>query len=253
MTRSGGDLGPLPDLVYPVKTAGEELRYSLRAIATNARGLYRKVWLVGDRPEWVTGVEHIEASASRSDRGEDVRAKIAAACAHPDLADRFVLLHDDYYLIDRIDRWDAYHMGPLDEWIERLRRRTDTSMSWLRYVTMTRDWVTEQGHTEQMAWQGHRPLMWDKRKLAETLAAYPEKRPLDVVGLYQIAGADQGEPRRGGNTKVTSDPASFHEKLAARDTPWLSSNDRSFSEGMIGGYIRGMFNRPCRYERGCHG
>src|SRR5690606_6395341 len=239
--------GDLPDLVYPVKTAGEELRYSLRSVAANARGLFRKVWLVGDRPEWVTGVGFIDAGNPVS-RGEDVRAKVAAAAAHPELADTFVLMHDDYFLVDPIDHWQAYHMGPLTDHVAMLRRRSDTHAGWLRYVTDTAARMVEQGYTEGLTWQGHRPLLWDKVRLADALSRYPLGRHLDIVGLYEMAGSG-GAALRGGNSKVMSDAKSFHAKIAARDTPWLSSNDKGFAEGMIGGYIRGMFREPSRFEK----
>lgn len=247
MTRSG-KVGALPDLVYPVKQAGEELRYSLRSIATNARGLFRKVWLVGDRPEWARGVEHIEAGDPRG-RVEDVRAKVYAATVHSGVADRFVLMNDDCYLIERIDRWQAFHMGPLVDHVAKLRAIPTTSKAWLRFVTETAEWMAEQGYPDGLTWQGHRPLLWDKARLRDALERYPEGRALDVIGLYDMAGADQGEALRGCNSKVVNTPEAFHSKMAELNIPWLSSNDASFAEGMIGGYIRGVFRESCRFEK----
>lgn len=239
----------LPDLVYPVKGETEELRYSLRSLATNAHGLFGRVWLVGHRPEWVAGIEHIEAGAPGG-RAADVRAKIEAVCAHPDVADTFLLLHDDYWLAEPVERFEAWHLGPVSERLESWRRQRSSS-GWLQAVAETAAWVQSQGGSG-LCWQGHRPLLWDKARLRDVLATFPRDKHLDVVGLFDVAGAPMGEPRRGCNTKVNSDDASFHRKMAEfanYDVPWISGNERGFYGGMIGRHIRGMFPESCRYER----
>ena len=240
----------LPDLVYPVRAGeNEELRYSLRSVATNAAGLYRKVWIVGHGlPDWLTGVEVIDAHGPESGQS-DVRAKITAAANDPRVAARFVLLADDMFLVDPITRWEPFHMGPTSAFVAHLAKQGTTTVNsgWLRNVVATAEWMAEQGHGDILCRQGHRPLLWDKKKLAAALAAYPADRRLDTVGLYDLAGA-AGEGRKAGNAKVGVDASQFHAKLAELDIPWLSSNDRAFAEGMIGGYIRGMFRTPSRYE-----
>src|SRR5690606_36042477 len=114
MTGEGGAVrqrAALPDLVYPVRAGdNEELRYSLRSMAAHAEGLFRKVWIVGtDLPEWLTGVETIDAGSDQG-RVEDVRAKITAAANHRGVATKFVLLNDDHYLVEPITAWEPFHM-----------------------------------------------------------------------------------------------------------------------------------------------
>lgn len=256
MARKGGAARPsaaLPDLVYPVRAGeNEELRYSLRSIVANADGLFRKVWIVGTGlPSWLTGVEVLEAGADGG-RVADVRAKITAAAKHRGVASRFVLLNDDHFLVDPISKWEAFHMGPTTVYLKHLETLdpplTPRNNKWVRTVAATAEWMAEQGHGDILCRQGHRPLLWDKRKLSKALAEYPDDHELDVLGLYDLAGAG-GVGRLGGNAKIINDPAAFHAKLAELDIPWLSSNDRSFSEGMIGGYIRGMFREPSKFEK----
>lgn len=258
-TGSGGagrSRSALPDLVYPVKPVGscDELRYSLRSVATNAAGLFRKVWVVvtdaSTLPEWLTGVEVVEAGSDRG-KAADVRAKITAATGVRGVASRFVLMNDDSFLVDPITDWPTYHMGPTSEYVKALGRMgrplTVRNSSWVRTIVATAEWMAGQGHGDVLCRQGHRPLLWDRERLAATLAEYPAGRPMDVQGLYDAAGA-AGEGERGTNAKVTFED-DFLSKLAALDIPWLSSSDRSFREGMIGGYIRGMFRTPSGFER----
>lgn len=251
----------LPDLVYPLKPVGDcdELRYSLRSVATNAEGLYRKVWVVvtdaAALPEWLTGVEVIEAG-SPDGRTADVRAKYVAVVNDKRVASRVVLMADDAFLMDPIDDWPAYHMGPTSEYLAQLRAQgLSGTRGWIRAISDTADWMAERGHGDILCRQGHRPLPWHTKRLAKALAEYPADRALDVLGLYDLAGAggvgeelriSKGRP---GNAKVNSDAASFHEKVGVLDIPWLSSNEQGFAGGMIGGYIRGCFREPSRYER----
>ena len=143
-------------------------------------------------------------------------------------------------------------MGPTSAYIQHLASLkpslTVRNNKWVRSLVATAEWMSEQGHGDVLCRQGHRPLLWDKRKLAKALSEYPSDRQLDVLGLYDLAGA-AGEGRKAGNSKVVTEPAAFHQKLAELDIPWLSSNDRSFAEGMIGGFIRGMFREPSRFEK----
>jgi hypothetical protein len=244
----------LPDLVYPVKPTEDdcaELRYSLRSIAANAAGLFRKVWIVGSGlPAWLTNVETIDAG-SPDGRNADVRAKITAAVHDRRVATRIVILADDNFLVEPITEWAAFHMGPTTKYLERLGRlktplHTGNS-GWVRAVAATAAWMADRGHGDILCRQGHRPLLWDRRALAEAIDAYPADQPMDYLGFYDIAGA-AGEGRRGVNAKVTV-ADNFQHRLDALNVPWLSSNDRSFREGMIGGYIRGMFREPSPYER----
>lgn len=230
------------DLVFPVKSGGynEELRYTLRSVCVNADGLFRDVWIVGtNMPRWLTNVRRIEAGAEG--RNADIRAKVTAAATHPEVAERFVLMNDDTFLVDPITDWPAFHMGPMTEFAP------DSGTSgWRHTISETADWVRTQG-VEPMAWQGHRPLLWDRVKLAEVLCRYPAGRRVDVIGLYDLAGAG-GTARRGINAKVKTD-AEFLAKRPIRDTPWWSTNDASFRDGLIGEHIRGLFPNRCRFER----
>lgn len=237
-----------PDVVYPFKDTGgtDELRYSLRSLAVNATGTFGKVWIVGDLPDWVTGVNRIE-HCDVLDKVRDFRARVAAAANHPGVSAQFVLMNDDIYLTRKIRRFEAYHSGPSSEHYARMVAR-GANPAWLACFKTTTDWMRERGHGDVLTRQGHRPLLWDKAKLAAVLAEYPPSQLLDVVGLYDEAGAG-GVGVLAPNMKVAS-TKQYHKKIAALDVcPWLSSSDDSFREGLIGGHIRALFPKPSRFER----
>lgn len=252
MTTSQGGATPRgtapPDLVYLYKAAGDgdELRYSLRSLCTNADGLFGNVWVSGELPDWADRVGHIPAG-SVAGRNEDVRAKLTAAASHPDVAPVFLLVDDDMFLCRKVAGFESFHMGPTSEFLR--KRAGDTHRAWLRRIKATAEWMAEQGYGDILVRQGHKPCLYGKAALAEALSKYPKGHPLDVRGLYDAAGAVGGEGRRAGNTKVTT-AAQFHQKVKALDDcPWLSSSDQQFAEGLIGGYVRALFPDPCRFEK----
>ncbi len=242
--------GALPDIIYPVRSGeNEELRYSLRSLYTNARGLFRKVFVAGsDLPEWLTGVEVVRAG-SPGGKSADIVAKVYAA-AKASRVSRVVVFNDDHFVTRPIESWEAFHMGPTSQYLRVLARegQTPENSAWMRRVKATAEWMAEQGHGDILVRQGHRPLLWDRRKLVAAIKAYPAGRPLDYPGLYDIAGA-AGEGRRAGNAKIGSDPAQFARRLAKLDQPYLSTNDKSFKDGLPGVYIRTLFPDPSPYER----
>jgi hypothetical protein len=77
-----------------------ELRISLRSIAYWIPEP-RKIFIVGECPEWATNVIHIPFP-DRSPKNKDgnMIAKVMEACNHPDMEDVFVRMSDDQVLIN---------------------------------------------------------------------------------------------------------------------------------------------------------
>lgn len=245
--KGGADSSALPDLVYLVRSGeNEELRYSLRSVTKNAKGLYRNIWVVGTGlPEWLNNV-YVLPVPDGTDKHETMRRKTLAICDHPDLSDTFVLMNDDYFLVEKITEWVVYHMGPVSKWLQsKLVGRVMTT--YLRDVYLTADWMRKQGYGDVLVRETHSATVWDKRKLAATIRKYPENRGLTVVELYDAAGAG-GEGQYALNAKVHKDDH-LDAKLAAADSPWLSSSDVSWKKSRIGAHIRKLFPRRCRYEK----
>ena len=91
----------LPDLAYLVHEADNELlRYSLRSIAAHAEGTYRKVWIVGVLPSWITGVEHIPVDHA-GEKFADIRAKLTALTSDRRVAANVVVMNDDHIALVR--------------------------------------------------------------------------------------------------------------------------------------------------------
>lgn len=248
MARSG-KVGALPDLAWIVRPGeNAELRYSLRSFAKNARGLYRKVWIVGTVPEWVKGVEGIPLTPL-PEKFANIRQSLTALCADERAADEVVIMHDDFFAIDRVTDWRGYHLGSTAKFLARLAAngKRPEKNTWVRSLQQTAAWMAERGHGDIDCYEAHTPLLFDRRKLGALIAEYSADRWMLCAGLYPEAGAGGGE--RGINTKVSALDAATLEAKVAAPVPYLSSNEASFDGGVIGGFVRGVFRESCRFEK----
>lgn len=150
------------------KLADVELRYSLRSLERAAPWV-RKVWLFGDRPEWLAedraAIEHVphEAMAKLGRWKLPLRNTFLMTFLSsliPGLSDQFLWMADDYILLEPIERADLCRVRVLEDlksvnrgkglWKDTLWRTHDTlvrlgygSLNFECHVPMflTRKWV----------------------------------------------------------------------------------------------------------------
>lgn len=231
----------LPDLAYLVHEADNEaLRYSLRSVVKHAAP-FRKVWIVGALPEWITGVGHIPVDEP-GEKFASIRAKLEALVNHRPVGSRVVVMNDDHFATAPSE-WGAWHMGPTSRYVaENFRPRN----SWWEALKVTAEWMRERGHGDILCYAGHVPLMYSKAKLRALLAEYPSTQRLLDVGLYPEAGVG-GEGVLALNSKCGPDDLAKVDDPAM--PPWLSTNDASFA-GVIGDLVRVALPEPSRFEKG---
>lgn|GEM_PF-1267133 len=238
----------LPDLVWLVRPGddNEELRYSLRSVARNADGLFRKVWIVGTVPSWVTGVEGLPLDPA-AEKFANMRQSLAAVVRDRRVAAQIVVFNDDHFVTEPITEWAAFHLGRTSAYVQHLASIGTTSKrnTWVRAVENTAEWMRAEGHGDIYCYEAHTPLLFNRRALAAALDAYPADRSLAYPGLYPVAGA-AGEGVNAGNSKVVR-PGELAVKVAL-PMPYLSSNDASFADGEVGAHIRAMFPEPSPFE-----
>ena len=132
------------DAVYPLgsgsKWNNNELRYSLRSLEKNLVDL-RNVYIVGYRPEWLTGAIHIPCDdpLPHNKDGNIIR-KILRACQTPGLSEDFLQVSDDQILLRPLSFAELYpyyvvDLAGVDEsWFSRgaWGKRMERTYQWLR-------------------------------------------------------------------------------------------------------------------------
>lgn len=227
----------LPDLLYvvgPGSSGHEELRHSLRSVAKNLP--HRKTWIVGSVPDWVTNVETISLRP-HPEKFPNQRQSLTAAVHNPFLAEQFILMNDDMFVIEPVvASLPCFHLG-----------FTSTHLSWLASIGKDNDWTqavaaTAEWFGDPNCYECHIPLAFSKKALRAVLSAYPIDRPFAAGEAYEAARAGS-EGVLGPDVKVIAN--NLAEKLGY---PFLSSVDRSFATGEVGRYVRSLFPQKCRYE-----
>lgn len=115
----------MTDVVYIIgkgsRWQNNELRYSLRSIEKNLKG-FNKIWIVGEKPNGVTGINHIQASDpyTFANRASNILYKLLIACKRPEISDNFLYFNDDHYLLNSFDaeHFPAYFDGKLEDIID---------------------------------------------------------------------------------------------------------------------------------------
>lgn len=233
-------MAPLPDLAWFVhETDNEPLRYSIRSLAKHAAGHYRKVWIVGQLPSWLTGVGHVPAPEPEPrEKFASIRAKLTALAHDRRVTREVVVLNDDVFATRPVQSWAPTHMGPTSRYVAECAVPRN---SWWEALRATAEHVGG----DPLCYAGHVPLLYDRALLRDALAAYPTDRRLLDCGLYPVAGAG-GEGTWALNAKCG--PRDTAKADDPRMPGWLSLNDASWP-GPLGERIRRAFPKPSQYER----
>ena len=109
------------DIVYPLietKDGNRELLYSLRSLQNIEHG---KVFIVGFKPCWVKNVIHIPCNDPYSQKVNNTIHKLLKVCQDERLSDDFVLMNDDFYILEPTEI-KYYHQGTIKEHIARRKK-----------------------------------------------------------------------------------------------------------------------------------
>jgi hypothetical protein len=202
------------DVVYLCRNGeNEELRYSLRSLKNIDHG---RVWVFGGAPAWLTGVEFVETDQSGVKR-VNTHAALKLACAHPDISDEFILMNDDFFIVESCDIPVA-HMGSLTEAKADYAARYPNS-NYTQWLNGTAAVLTAQGIDDPLSYELHIPMVFDKALLGEILTTYDTPGLLyrTIYGnLLGIGGVQMAD------VKV------YDGKQAVPHGPFISSVETSF-------------------------
>lgn len=223
------------DLVYLVRRGdrNDELRYSLRSL-TNFP--HDRVWIVGHLPKWLTGVGFIPGNRHRS-KPLNIFDNLRLACEHV-TAERFVLMNDDFFVMEPVEGAPSWHRGTLREHLACIPRPSE----WQTSLRTTLQWLNDRGIDDPLSYAVHAPMEFDTAKLAAVLddAAGPTIPP----GARSIYG------------NVYAVPSEQVPDCKVRRTPgwtmtgaFVSTDDGLFHRHPIGRTIRDTFPDPSEYER----
>ena len=234
------------DIVYIVRPGddNEELRYSLRSVAKNMP--HRSIVIAGHTPAWVQNVYSIEIEQNEP-KYVNAENNWRAAMADGNITDQFVVMNDDFYIMKPVLKVNelTLHRGSLESVIGYYAKMPGPYISNMR---RTRDLLVRLGYdvTELKSYALHIPMVMDrlKRRILQHVIDEAGYEPYQVQmrTLY-------GNFWNVGGVEISDVKTSNHDTAVADNDTFLSSNDQSFNDGVMGQLIREKFKNKCKYER----
>jgi hypothetical protein len=208
------------DLVYICRDGkNEELRYSIRSAVKNLP--HDKIWVVGGKPDWYTG-NYIEVDQGKA-KYTNARNSLKAICNSKDISDSFILMNDDFYIINKVDSVPYMYAGTLNDKIE---QREDI-FSGNTYTTLLRKTLGSLSRKKldvALDYELHVPMIMEKRKLEKVLMLSGLWR--SVYGnIFNVGGIQVKD------VKVYDKKDKFYVNsydINSLESNYLSSNDDSF-------------------------
>jgi len=224
------------DIVYILKDKldTDELRYSLRSVETNFP--HRFVWFVGGQPEGFKPDRALPHKQGGANKWELIRSSMLRVIQEPDLTDEFYLFNDDFFVMTP-QRGEFVNF-------------TDRTLDW-RIADLRKEYpfLNNYGRTLQKAeaelkikgsptdnYEVHLPMLFEKAKVSVVLqCSSPQMRSIygNINRVEHIQHAD---------VKV------YDLDEVPESPDYLSTNDKTFTDGKVGEYIRRTFPNPSRFE-----
>lgn len=237
------------DVVYILGSGSvwknNELRFSLRSLEKFISGV-GTVYVVGNRPDWLVNVVHLPFPDLYTCKERNIMLKVAHACGHPDLSDRFLHVHDDHFALAPGEAADVpnWACGSLLR-MSRPDPRGGRS-HWREAVKNTHDALTAKGlpgHNFDI----HYPIIFDKTRYPEIMDRYnwDLERGFVVKSLY--ANTLQMDPVFIHDRKI-NDRLSMSELVdRLRGVPWFSVGNKGLTNNMQA-LMYALYPEPSKYE-----
>jgi hypothetical protein len=153
------------DLVYICRDGeNEELRYSIRSAVNNLP--YDKIWVVGGKPDWYTG-NYIEVNQGRA-KYTNARNSLKAICDSEEISESFILMNDDFYIINKVESVPYMYAGTLDD---KIKQREDifNGNTYTTLLRKTLGYLYRKKINVVLDYELHVPMVMEKRKLNKVL------------------------------------------------------------------------------------
>lgn len=230
------------DVAYIVRPGddNEELRYSLRSLVNVP---HERVWIVGYKPSWVTGVEYVQVEQAplrhltkRENAWANMRA-LAASDAGPDV----LYMDDDYFILSRVKEVPPMHRGALAEHAGAYKRRYARS----HYTSLLLHTLGYLGR-DALSFECHVPFPVDRRLLADVLdECEANEKPIGQMTLRPMWRTVYGN-RHHPDAPQVRDPKNPGGGIPVGAT-YLSTSDSTFAR--TGGRLAVRFPRRSPYEQ----
>ena len=229
------------DVFYPLRAdpINAPLRYSLRALCQNFP--VDNVWVAGYKPDWLVGVGYMPTH-QRGTKHQNSTANLLTGCFNAAMADDFVLMNDDFFILEPVEEIETLHRGRVADVLLDYAYRG----SYRHGMAQTAALMHELGVADPLSYELHVPMVLNRRRMVEALHIGLEAMPrLEMTALHKrslYGNLFNVGGREVGDVKIKE----RHGPLPKG--PYVSTSPGSWV-GRPGKRIRNRFPEPSKFER----
>ena len=216
------------DFVYICRDGeNEELRYSIRSVIKHYPD--SRIFLFGGKPSWFNG-NHIFVP-DLSGKFNNIVSCLKAVSEYEDIED-FILMNDDFFIINKINTFHYYYSGSLQDKLEDHASRYGLS----QYARALKTGIKAlKGIVETpINYDIHVPMPMNRSKLKEIVDM--SACPRSVYGNYHNVGGIE-----------INDVKIYKGDTNIPDSDFLSTEDNSF-DIIYNKILKDMFTEKTQYE-----
>lgn len=240
------------DVVYVLgkgsKWRNNEIRFSLRALEKNLKGI-RKVWIVGEKPEFVKNIIHIphpdELGINNAD-GNIIR-KVLRVCQEESLSENFLFINDDHLIMKPVVASEIPPYRKMD--MALLKDEYFQDNSWRGRLWRTKNILLKKGFTA-FHFDCHVPIVFNKKLFPEVISRfdYEKDTGYTIKSLYGNVIHPDGPELKGQKVIVFRPYVLQDIKDRVRNRTFIAFNDAGLKVALKQ-WLYGQFPKPSKYEK----
>jgi len=218
----------------------QELRYSIRSVVSSFPD--SDIWVVGGIPNWYSG--NSISIEQNSLKYENAIQNLNAIVSCDKISEDFVLMNDDFFIINKISSIQNYHEGTLCDKIEKYKT-LQMDPNYVRRLGVTYAKLQKSGIEDPLSYETHTPMLMSRSGLKEVLEYCPRGFWRSLYGnIYNVGGEQIKDVKIYYRERYSS----MSHDYTSSDFPLLSTDDNSFVvvRDLI---LSKRFDKKTKYER----
>ena len=227
------------DFVYMCRDGeNEELRYSIRSVYAHIKD--PNIWVIGGKPKWYSG-QHLVVPQDQG-KHENVRKNLRSLCNSDKINENFILMNDDFFIMQDLDSIPQMHGGPLRDKILKYKRFAKHS-SYTKLLSDTEKELMSMGIEDPLDYAIHVPMPMSKQNLSTTI--YPDLSVRTMYGnIFKVGGTQIKDVKVYDKGPLWSNSYDYKQE----DSIFISSNDTSF-DLLYKNLLKGLLRKKTECER----
>lgn len=226
------------DYVYTCRTGdNEELRYSIRSVIKNLPE--GNIWVVGGKPNWYAG-NFIDVPQTAG-KYQNVRRSLQTICNTNQISDNFVLMNDDFFILNKLDSVPTFHGGLLKDKMHSYQDLNPRS-GYTMMIEETYSELLQMGIESPLDYELHIPMVMNKKLLRKSLGSTSLWRSI-YGNKYSIGGETMNDVKYYFSGAMTDRSPNIKNNTLS----YLSSEDRSF-DMLLKTVLQKEFSDPSQFE-----